>query len=307
MELHEVMRLISLIPDGYRSFEVSAHNVTRMFGIGPELQKEMLAQGLPAKRIGEQWHFAWSDAYNISRYMMLPSPFRRGMLAWPKILERARAGATLDFDIQFRVDCPEPCHDGKCDFQISTPILDASFRMDENEDRLICGIEATSSANEEAIPDDVQSLLAKYDHIFLMSLPHLLTWPVEMVLETSIGDCISLAQLLEAEGRRLGYETRHANGIIMTAPFSTRHHWTEFKIGSTWVPFDPFLFKALHRWQVLESDEWSVGYPATAMLRPICGSSTRPLEVTHQGTVVPMTLPTRMKVLNDPRRLGSCE
>ncbi|HEX7633887.1 MAG TPA: transglutaminase domain-containing protein, partial [Noviherbaspirillum sp.] len=116
----------------------------------------------------------------------------------------------------------------------------------------------------------VRDLLDEFScHRFFM-LPEDCRWDMDFIDRNQICECGGASKRMFFRAQEQGIEARQCFGLLLAAPFSTGHYWTEFKIDGEWTPFDPLLLGLLHATSRLDQQAWPTHRSNSAALHRLC-------------------------------------
>jgi hypothetical protein len=211
---------------------------------------------------------------------------------WSAGMNRGRSDGPACYEIEVKVECPEPGHTGTCRYGFVLP------GKGYVEEEVPAGspapapvVQVSIEPDWPALPDEARDLLDTLNGIDFMRLPAPLREDTDFLRHARIGDCLGTTRFLVEEGRRRGLPVRSRYGIMVVLPYSNRHNWAEFDVDGRWVPVDPVLLRWMIEWGVVDASEWDAYRSPGAVLAGI-GEKKVPLG-THHGVEVRSTLVTR--------------
>ena len=93
---------------------------------------------------------------------------------------------------------------------------------------------------------------------------------MDFIDRNQICECGGASKRMFFRAQEQGIEARQCFGLLLAAPFSTGHYWTEFKIDGEWTPFDPLLLGLLHATSRLDQQAWPTHRSNSAALHRLC-------------------------------------
>lgn len=294
--LQEVVDRARLVPDRYRDYSTTWELATRHFRVPESLLARVLDFGFPHVRVDGQLQFDRKDLKNLLLRTFVPSPQLDAVKAIADTMNAAPVVPSFTQKITVISRCPQPGHDGSCDFliarQLTTPADEAIKVISLDPRRCVFSAVIRSgpatllslSDEEHGIFDEVAAL--EFQHI-----PTELATDIGFARQTGMADCRLAYLYMCVRGHEIGMRIRPAAGIAATPPFSNTHAWAEVYDGQSWTPVDPFFISMLVRWGFLSADEWPINRIPLGLLVRL-GDHDEAL-MSHQGIEIqPMLLTT---------------
>lgn len=245
------------IPDKYRKFSVSPVTARRVYGISDEMLPLLLDLGLPCKGVAEDVIFDPFDLESIALDLGLPSSQLTAMRMWARSLKGTKVVERGFYEMTLSLHCPEPGHEGDCDFLLS-PHLAAALEEDERPD-------SEHVVVRVAVPSEIFDFDASFDpvaqeaqRLIFHRIPAGLSRDLGFLRETGMADCRSASRHLIRIATGAGLSVRPASGFFVGAPFPSTHAWFEIQVDGRWTAADPFFLNTLHSWNILSPVDWPV-------------------------------------------------
>ena len=278
------------VPDDYRRFTASGSLAHQLYRIGDGLLAALVDSGLRFRGSGPTARYDELDLANVAISLKLPSPVFLAMHWWPTNLRLAGSKPST-YKVGFRSRCSSGnCH--ACTKTFAHDLSRCATAFIETPGEPFADALATVRVALEpvALPDYVCELFTKLDGVEWHLLPAALAHDIEFIRTARLADCRLSSYYLYRLGIARKLQVRPAFGIIVSAPFSAFHYWTEFRDADRWLPADPLLFRSLEEWSLLEQGQWPVAMSPTGMLWRL-NSRNVPL-AWHNGQPAKVTMPT---------------
>lgn len=284
------------VPDEAREFILTPDEAWRFHRVSTELQGYLVDQGLPVRGSGESLRFDVTDMRNVA--MRMGGSARAARRFWSAGMNRGRSDGPAYYEIEYKVECPDPGHTGTCRYGFEIPGEGhVPEEVPAGSPAPVPVVRVTLEPDWPALPDEARDLLDTLREVDFMRLPASLREDTGFVREAHLGDCLGTTRLLVEEGLRRGLPVRSRYGIMVVLPYSNRHNWAEFNVDGRWVPMDPVLLRWMIEWNVVDASEWNAYRSPGAILAGIREKKV-PL-VTHDGVEIRSTLVTR-RVRQEP-------
>lgn len=247
VDIRDLMEKVLLVPTPLRSFNADSDIASKHYGIDRNLLEELIGLGLPFKESGGQALYSSFDLSNISLHLGLPSIQRLAMRMWARTLQvSAGHPPTIAIVSVFPIGAST---------DTATPLRILTVPL---HDRIIFA--------HGMLKDFIDEWA---DYQFYM-LPEECRWDIDFIERSRICECggASKRMLFQARGR--GIEARQCFGLLLAAPFSTGHYWTELNLDGEWVAFDPLLLRVLRESCGLDSQAWPSHRSSSAVLHRLC-------------------------------------
>jgi hypothetical protein len=252
--VHEVMARIRMVPDNVREFTESTMDSRRVHRIRPALLEQLLDLGLPHRGTGDDGHFDRWDLANVGVSLGLPCARHLAMRWWSKALADLQPGPPIGYTLELGADCPDPTHDGPCDFVLSPLFGRAAAVRRVRPGTWSLDVELPRGLR--LFTDPFTPLIEHAESIRFHLLPVALSQNVGFLAETKLADCRAATIHLTRLGRKMGLPVRSAVGYFVAPPYATAHAWIEFEVDGEWWPADPFLLTALKKWGIIDPAQW---------------------------------------------------
>jgi len=253
----EVVIRVLKIPDKYRRFSVSPVAARRVYGISDACLSMLLDLGLPCKGVGEAAAFDPLDLESIALELGLPSSQMAAMRMWARSLKGKKVVEREFCEMTLSLHCPEPGHEGACNFSLGSHLATAMGRREPSEsDHVVARVAMSSEICDFDAPFDVVAEEAQ--QLIFHRIPGELGHDLGFLRETGLADCRSASRRLVQVAAGVGYSARPACGFFIGAPFPCTHAWFEIRIDERWIAADPFFLNTLHRWNILSHADWPV-------------------------------------------------
>ena len=294
--LQEVVDRARLVPDRYRDQSATWELATRHFGVPELLLAQLLDFDFPHARVDGQFRFDRKDLKNALLRTLVPSPQLDAVKAIADAMNAAPPTQSFTRKITAVTRCPEPGHDGSCDFVIARAL---TAPADEAVTVLaLDGRQCVLSAAIRSGPATVMSLSDSERQVFeqvatleFQHIPSELATDTGFARDAGVADCRLAGLYLCALGNEIGMRIRPAAGIAATPPFSNTHAWAEVHDGHRWTPVDPFFISSLVRWGLLTADDWPINRIPLGVLVRLADHDEALM--THRGDEIqPMLLTT---------------
>jgi hypothetical protein len=278
------------IPDAVRQFVIGPDEAWRFFRVSAELLESLRDHGLPHEGTGESVRFDLTDMRNVG--MRLGGSARAARRFWAGGMTRGRDDGPACFEIQYKVTCPTPGHDGTCRYGFVLPDVGPMAReVPAGAPAPMPAVRVSLEADWPPLPDAARDLLDTLRGIEFMRLPEPLREDMAFIREARLGDCVGTTRYLVSEGRRRGMTIRSRYGIMVVLPYSPRHNWAEISVDGRWVPVDPVLLNWMIECGVVGPPDWDAYRSPGAVLIGI--TETRVPLATHADAPIPLTLAAR--------------
>lgn len=278
---------VRLVPDDLRRFRATTADAAAVWGLSAQVLTDLVERGLPAERSGGDFRFDEFDLGNLALHLGCRSVQRKVIRSWARTLDRYAGAGTATFTVTYRPDCPDPRHDGPCEWEVAGRDGVAVREVERGEPALTL----TRVADEPAVrmPATLSSLLRDISRFEFWILPHPLRADTRFLRRTRLADCGGAAAVLIEEAAALGIPGRRRFGLLLAEPYATPHFWSEVLIEDTWVAVDPLLVSMLTRWGGLDPATWPPERSPALILLPL--AADRPPVVRHKGVPAPSSYP----------------
>lgn len=284
----DAMERLRRVPDEYRTFTTPASEARRRFGFDDPLLAELIARGLPHRGTGPDPMFDRCDLDNLSTGLGLASPQLAMTRRWAKSLHDQLGPGRGHFELRLSWRCPQPGHDGACDFRITPGIADL---LPEAPTGNTAKILVEPVAEEHQFGSELDQVVADARGLFFHSIPTILTDDLAFARITGLADCRLAARYLAATAQSAGLTVRIASGFFIGVPFPTQHTWLEFAVGERWVAADPFYLHTVQRWGLLPDDPERLWRSPRNVLWRLDTSAERDRPIVqHAGSAVPLSI-----------------
>jgi hypothetical protein len=282
------------IPRQARAFTVSKQEAAGRMRISPALLSRLEALSLADWRDGEMY-FDILDLSNI-QYQLGGGQLTIGLLRlWPKMLNALPDPGPVAFEIGFGATCPEPSHQGSCDFSVVLPdgrCHQASDPPPHGDALAWMRLERPTRWPE--LPLAAKDIIDEMRSFRFALMPRRVRWDeIAFARKTGMTDCATFAQLFTEEGIRRGLSMRVSSGPLIAPPLAVRHIWAEVEVDGVWVPTDPLLINTLVSRGRLDPESWPAHRSPGATFYPLPRAS-QPITCTHRGEPVNMIFRSRL-------------
>ncbi|WP_369174956.1 transglutaminase domain-containing protein [Streptomyces sp. R28] len=256
------------MPDKYRTFSASPVDARRVYGISEALLAVLLDLGLPCTGAAENVAFDPLDLENTAAALGLPSSQMVAMRRWTRSLAQAQTPERERCEMTVSLHCPEPGHEGGCDFSLSRHLASAlGVSARSKNEQIVSRVVMATRIHDFDAPFDVVADEAR--RLVFHRIPDELAMDIGFLKETGLADCRSAARHLCQVAVQVGYVTRPAAGFFIGAPFPCTHAWFEIRIDDRWIAADPFFLNTLHHWNILDPEDWPVTRSPHSIVWPL--------------------------------------
>ena len=247
IDAHALMEKVLLVPTSSRNFNADSDVASKHYGIKRDLLAALTGLGLPFKASNGRALYASLDLSNISLHLGLPSIQRLAMRTGARALQMSAnyssASATVsDFPLGSNADAAVPLK------VLTVPLRDRAV--------FACGT--------------LKDLIDEWAAYRFYMLSEACRWDMDFIEQSRICECGGASKRMLFQARELGIEARQCFGLMLAAPFSTGHYWTEFNLEGEWVAFDPLLLSVLHQSCGLDRQVWPSHRSSSAVLHRLC-------------------------------------
>lgn len=282
--LHVGARL-RVIPDTYRTYTLTAQELTGRYGLGEQHVRLLDEHDLHRAGPGGA-RYDEMDALNVAVHLNVGNAASMLRRLLPRYLRRARPGR---FQVSAVLACPEPGHPGPCDYTMQTADGLREVRRDDREPVSFDSTAAVGDAPAD-IPAPVREIARRISGYDFFLLPYGLKDDVEFVRRTGVADCVGTTRLFIEEVQAIGLPARARYGLLLAPPFATYHRFPEVRLDGRWVPFDPLLLGALARWGAVSELDWPPDRAISPAVVPV--GEAIPAS-THNGEWIMPSFPLR--------------
>ena len=257
-KIKEFVAKLTVIPDTARNFDSSLAEATNTFRIPLQLIDLLTESGFPHRGSGNDRTFDQCDLRSTMLHLGCGSVGLAMRRFWPTALNHHPETDPLTYEITLQSDCWDSRDSNECEVSFYLPggYTKASERTPSGTacTRFLADIPAQwpeLGERERALIDSVAELE-------FMWLPDSLRGDDKFMRRTGLGDCLSVAEILNETAGQYGLTARVSQGLIITPPFAAPHYWTDVLMGERWVPIDPLMVKAMIEWGALRTPEWDI-------------------------------------------------
>ncbi|MDG4792803.1 hypothetical protein [Micromonospora sp. WMMD1082] len=294
--IEALVRQVSLVPDGHRSFDTSLEHATRFHRLSRACLEQLVELGLPHSSNAEGLLFDRYDLRNAALALDVRSPQRSTYEAMAAALRVGGAETAARRTVIVRAYCPARDRCAGCTFVLdpavtSAPQVVAARRPEAS--RFEVDIQLEPAAAPTALTPEQRRLVDEAAGLRFHLLPPGLTTDLGFLRETGLADCTLAVRHLVSRGGELGTPVRAATGLCLSRPFANRHHWLELRDAEgRWWPADPFFLRTLVGWGLLDDDWPAHRSPAGAYWRVDVGLDVPFLR--HLGATAGASAPERL-------------
>ncbi|MFD6530881.1 transglutaminase domain-containing protein [Streptomyces sp. NPDC060184] len=290
-----VVDKVLLVPDEHRSFSTGIDEATRLYGIDAETMENLLDVGLPCIGTGPDLLFDALDLQNIGLDLRLPSSQWAGMRLWSRSLRSSRHFATNIREVGMDCKCPEPGHEGSCDFKLSSRMADhALTTKGAPKDGKIL-LEAHLSDRSYDFGAAFDPVVGCAQELRFHKLTENLAGDPGFLRETKLADCRSASRHLVRLATEAGFVARPASGIFIGVPYPILHVWFEVEIDSSWIAADPFFLHNLQQWGILRVEDWPLSHSPRNVLWRLNSTYEMNFPLAfHRGQGIPVGMTARV-------------
>jgi len=275
------------VPDELRRFRATVADAAAVWGLSPEVLATLVDLGLPADGAGRDARFDEFDLGNLALHLGYRSMQRRVIRSWARTLDRRAGAPARTVSVSYLPDCPDPRHDGPCQWEVAAPNGIVVRQADRGASALT--LTHTATDPDVTVPTALCGLLTDISRFDFWILPSPLRADTAFLRKVRLADCGGAAALLMEEAAALGVTARRRFGLLLAEPYATPHFWCELLVGDSWVPVDPLLVSMLVRWGRLDAKQWPPDRSPGLLLLPLADDG--PPVVRHRGVPAPSSYP----------------
>ena len=254
LDIEEAVGLTTLVSDTTRRFDVAERHAAERLRACRRAARARGVEGARApQRPGRRSRVRATRPAEPGVLVPAPEPAGDHDATWGIAIG---AGDALEGRrARVMVKCPEPTHEGECDFEIRTP--DGALRhVSGNGSRVVTvAVSRTRDAASPTVPRALRHLIDDVGaQLRFWLLPDVCRASLPFMRATGLADCAGAAQILVEEAVRAGHEARTAFGVILSRPYCAPHTWAEVRVDGRWTAFDPVMTHALQQWGHLARD-----------------------------------------------------
>lgn len=279
-QLPALISKLARLPDTHRSFDATDDDLRR-YGFGAQGDAQALTgSGLPIRSVSGKTMYSSSDLHYLGIRTGRHTQHLEAMAGWARMLRTVAAGDTREILVEYLPLAGDPrVADRRLARVIESPDHGPVTRSLAPRASVAAVYHQPRKAWPSVPPQlgDACREVSELD-FYLLQLPGLAADP-RAVAQLGLGDCLAGSTLLACRCHELGVRARVRHGLLLSAPLSRRHSWTEVLVEGIWVPIDPQLLAAVHKFANLDRVAWPIDRSPGGVLLALSDSDSAPVTV----------------------------
>ncbi len=232
-KIAHAVELTLRIPSKYKQFTAD-EEFARSVGLGLTALAAANEVGLQHENRGARRKWDERDLRTVAIWGVPRTPRRAAMQLWLRTADRINDGVSYVI---------EPGGAAATDSMVV--------------DYLSSRGEFTCRAESPQVPNSTRQFISEFSDVEFVHLNPSAREEPELLFRERIADCYSFTQHVHQAASDAGLVARRAWGVIVSAPFSSPHSWTEFSVDGKWIPLDIHMASALCKWGLVRNTDES--------------------------------------------------